>query len=189
VSNKSEALADWLKAVVRSRKNVALADLPALFGFAFEEPSRDEFEKHRRAAALIAHLPELYQKALKVLKNVDIDLMSASETAITSALRKHKMPRLCITCLNKFSLTSLVTHLVNTTLADDSHIYSLDQLKEERELVREKVKEGSEEAHMLKIVCAVKFASLIQLPFWAWSAIGTRIKRGRRGRRAAPIEK
>jgi hypothetical protein len=49
-------------------------------------------------------------------------------------------------------LTKLIDHLVDTTLADHSHIYSLDQLKEERELVCEKIKESSEEAHMLKIV-------------------------------------
>lgn len=93
------------------------------------------------------------------------------------------MPRLCITCLNKYSLKKLMDHLVQTTLANTSHIYSLEALKEEREIVREKIQEGSQEAQMLKVVCAVKFASLIQLPTWAWAALGRRIKAGKRGQK------
>ncbi len=180
--DKVDVLSTWLSKVAEGR-GVDFEEFSERFVF-FAEPSRSEFEKHRRAAEFIAHLPELYRKALKVLKDVDIDLVSASETAITHALKKHKMPRLCITCLNGMSLSKLIDHLVKTTLADASHIYSLDDLKDERDIVREKLKEGTEEeTQMLKVVCAVKFASLIQLPQWAWAAIGQRIKSGRRRQR------
>ena len=179
VPDKQEMLAAWLAATARAR-GVDPTDFPVRFGLCFTEPSRSNFEKHRRAAAFLAHLPELYRKALKVLKDVDIDLREASESEITRALRKHKMPRICITCLNQMSVNKLVDHLVDTTLGDNSHIYSLDHLKEERDLVREKIKTGSEEDHMAKVVCAVKVATLIQLPLWAWAALQTGVREGRR---------
>merc|ERR1711991_120058 len=140
----NDACAVWLQNISSARK--IDANLPERFEI-FVEPSWDEREKHRRAAAFIAHLPELYKKSLKVLQDVDIDLIAASESAIASALKKHGMPRLCITCLNKFSLSKLISHLVKTTLANLSHIYSLESLKEEREIVRDKIEDGgSEEA-------------------------------------------
>ena len=178
-----DMLTDWLHKVarVRNRRTDAFPDRFQIF----EEPTWEEREMHRRAARLLANLPTLFQRALEVLQDVDIDIVTASESAIASALRKHKMPRLCITCLNKLSLQELIKHLVKTTLAGDSHIYSLDALKEDRELVREKIAEGTEEAFMLKVVCAVKLASLIQLPAWAWMAIGREIRAARAAQREA----
>ena len=174
-------MASWLQRIALER-NVDQEMLPERFQ-SYEEPSWDEYERHRRAAELLVNLPKLFRRALRVLDGVDIDLEKASEAAIARALRKHGMPRLCIRCLEKFSMNNLVDHLVRTTLAKDSHIYSLDKLKDERDLVREKLAEGSEDRHMLKVVCAVKLASLIQLPEWAWSLIGRKIRDEKRRRK------
>ncbi len=89
------------------------------------------------------------------------------------------MPRLCISCLRQFSINELRRHL----LSDRSHIYSLEALKAERELIEQKLADASarrvrtgnsrrdadaaaEEERvlfMLKVVFAVKEASLIRL--------------------------
>lgn len=181
--SKLDVLCMWLSEHVRRRSLDDLWDtLPSRF-LVFEEPDTEEYLAQRRAATLLGKLPVLYAKSIAYLGKIDFDLKTASEAKISRELKKAGMPPLCITCLNAMSNKELTDHLVSTTLKDDSHIYNLKAFKKERELVRLKIKDdSSNEAHMVKLIFAVKHASLVKLPMRSMLEIRQRIRDGREKR-------
>ena len=150
-----QMLSAWIERM-STRRRIRF-EIPERFDVRIE-PDEREFNAERAAAALIANLDQLYQRCLAVLEDIpNIDMQSISLSKLHKLLRKHGMSPLCLGCLKPFSNKELVTHLTGNT----DHIYSLKSLKQERRLVRIKIKEEDTlESHKAKIIFAVKEASL-----------------------------
>ena len=155
----NESLETTLGRWIEKHRGKKKISLPERFE-KFKEPSRSEYERERNAAAIIANLDTLYKRCLDVLGDFPVDLMTVSLNRLSKLLREFNMPPLCISCLRQFSPRELREHL----LAERNHIYSLKEIKAEKALVRAKIKEdGSEESAKVKVIFAVKMASLIKL--------------------------
>ena len=131
---------------------------PARFrGAARAEPTRKDVERNRKAAGLLADLEPLYRQCATVLRQAGVDLDSSAKK-MSEALKSRMLP-VCIGCLQEFSHPELAKHLHKHR----AHVYSLEQLQKEKELVLRKVSEGSRDAQKVQLIFAVKTASLINM--------------------------
>jgi hypothetical protein len=122
------------------------------------EPSLKDVERNRKAAALLADLEPLYRHCAALLRDKGVDVENASVKKLSEALKGRTDPY-CIGCLHSYTHADLAKHLHKNR----GHVYSLEQLHKEKELVLRKVRDGSREAQKVRVIFAIKTASLINL--------------------------
>jgi hypothetical protein len=122
------------------------------------EPSLKDVERNREAAAVLADLEPLYRFCAALLRDKGVDVENASAKKLSEALKGRTDPY-CIGCLHSYPHAELAKHLHKNR----GHVYSLEQLHKEKELVLRKVRDGSREAQKVRVIFAIKTASLINL--------------------------
>jgi hypothetical protein len=105
---------------------------------------------------LIANLDQLYQRSLVVLKDLNVDFEKISALKLQKLLEQHKMPPICLGCLEVFSSRGLHTHLHT----NKAHLCSAKKLKLEKRQILQKITQNSPDAVKVKIIYAVKHAAL-----------------------------
>lgn len=170
-----EAVVSWIDRRIDEDSELRNVKLPRIF---------DEISRHaaarRRTEKLLANLPHEYARAMELLAAAPFNVHDASASKITRYLRANKMPKLCNKCLCEFSRRELINHLTNVSVAvfcdsscapltrnpaqDSSHIYSKERLKDERDKLRQQLRQTSDpRVQQLKIVYAVKMSCMIYL--------------------------